>query len=209
MSPEMFEEIYKKYFDKLYRISFLYMKNEANEVDAPVELEQAYLYYPMTHEIFRQTTLQVEPNMEIKEYQLIGDTDVNEYYDAMYIRISDLSYVIYGKQKGLYEHRKLSGGGYSQKILIPYADRIIPDVTLHFNGKEDYDSEIGFALCPVMDQMGNIATESHRGADTIICQEIFDQEQFLGDSETMLSLESEDLKGITINGHYFTLKAYE
>lgn len=33
MSPEMFEEIYKKYFDKLYRISFLYMKNEADALD--------------------------------------------------------------------------------------------------------------------------------------------------------------------------------
>lgn len=33
MKPEEFEEIYKKYFDTLYRISFLYMKNDADALD--------------------------------------------------------------------------------------------------------------------------------------------------------------------------------
>lgn len=181
------------------------------EVDDPVELEQAYLYYPMTHEIFRQTTLSIEPNMEIREYQLIGDTNVNEYYDALYIRISDLSYIIYGKQKGLYEHRRYSTGGYAQRMLVSYEEheKVLPDVTLHFNGKEDYNSNYGYALSPVMDQKGDIATESHHGADTLICGEVFDHGQFLENSEVTLSLESEALKGITINGHYFTLKAYE
>ena len=33
MKPEEFEEIYKKYFDTLYRISFLHMKNDADALD--------------------------------------------------------------------------------------------------------------------------------------------------------------------------------
>ena len=84
------------------------------EVGCPDNAKTASLFYPMTTEVCKEATLDITPNMEIKEYRLVGDTNVNKYYDVMYIRLTDLSYVVYGTQKGLYSHVKHMLNGYKQ-----------------------------------------------------------------------------------------------
>lgn len=182
------------------------------DVNEPEKQQTAILYYPMTHKKYSQAELNVEPNMEIKEYRLVGDTNVNEYYDALYVRLSDLSLVIYGMQKGLYEHRTTAAGGYHQRILVPEKEReeVFPKVTLHFIDGTELSLMYGAALSPVMDHSGHIDSEGHRGADVNIYSVSFGEKFYMNDSmeERRLSIKAEDIENITINGHDFTLEEY-
>lgn len=201
-----FQELKEYRTDSTLCIQFMYDVNE------PEKQQTAILYYPMTHKKYSQAELNVEPNMEIKEYRLVGDTNVNKYYDALYVRLSDLSLVIYGTQKGLYEHRTTAAGGYYQRILVPEKEReeVFPKVTLHFKDGTELSLMYGAALSPIMDHSGHIDSEGHRGADVNIYSVSFGEKFYMNDSmeERRLSIKAEDIENITINGHDFTLEEY-
>ena len=199
-----FKELKEYRTDSTLCIQFMY------DVSEPTEQQTADLYYPMTHKKYCHAEFNVEPNMEVKEYRLVGDTNVNKYYDALYVRLSDLSLIIYGTQKGLYEHRNYSTGGYSQRTLVPEEEReeISPQVTLHFKDGTEHSLMYGASLSPVMDHSGHIDSEGHRGADVNIYSIAFGGNFYSDDYEQQLSIKAEDIESITINGHDFTLEEY-
>lgn len=200
-----FQELKEYRTDSTLCIQFMY------DVSEPAEQQTAIFYYPMTHKKYCQAELNVEPNMEVKEYRLVGDTNVNKYYDALYVRLSDLSLVIYGTQKGLYEHRTYATGGYSQRTLVPEEERdeVSPKVTLHFKDGTEHSLMYGWSLGPVMDHSGNIDSAGHRGADVHIYSVSFGEEFAMDDNEIQqLSIQADDVESITINGHDFTLEEY-
>ena len=186
------------------------------EVGCPDNAKTASLFYPMTTEVCKEATLDITPNMEIKEYRLVGDTNVNKYYDVMYIRLTDLSYVVYGTQKGLYSHTRHPEGGFSEYSLVADEEpgKIYPKVILHLKDGTEY-SNLGFALSPVsITKDGYINVEDFHGADTLICSSSYyaaylsNRSEEGGQSEP-ISIKIEDIESVTINGHDFTLEEME
>lgn len=172
-------------------------------------LTRADLSYPMTHEISRTTSLDISANMDVHEYKLIGDTNVNKYYDVSYVRLTNLSIIVYGNQKNMWTCEKNANGWYTQESLVPEEDYDLcrAKVTIHTKDGNAYDCSGGWQGGILTDDEGNVDTKNHRGADTTIMSASYSEDMVLGDDlKTTFVINPEDVTGITINGNYFTLE---
>lgn len=167
----------------------------ANEID---EITMN-LFYDMT-ENSKSTIISVSENVEVKEYRLVGDNDVDIYYSAEYVRISKMSCIVYGKQNNLYKYEK---NDYYTNGSFLVSDVKFPNVIIHCKNSSDYVLD-GWSLIPATNEDGEIDTDSHHGCDTYIVSGTYYDENL----KQLQYIEINNIESITINGNNFTLEEY-
>ncbi len=138
--------------------------------------------------------------LEIKSYTLSGNEQASKYFTPTHLKISDLSFVVYGENHGAYE-RWTSPNSTGIKSTIPEDDRDkllknMKPTLIRSDGEriEGYGSSNLGSSDPCE---GNFYT------DYIICSGDFSKYDYDKEKWINYSMDIGDISGIEINGVYF------
>ena len=138
--------------------------------------------------------------VETKVFALSSDEQASEYFTPTHLKISDLSYVIYGMQNGIYESwRNENGNGV--KSILPEEDKnaLYDNLTIKIvteNG-EKIDLEKSWAFGSQDPAEGNFYT------DLKICSSNYTRVDCEENKWVNYSMEIGGITGVEINGVYF------
>jgi len=138
--------------------------------------------------------------VEMKSYALSGDEQASKYFTPTHLKISDLSYVIYGMQNGIYESWR-SENGNGVKSILPEEDKyaLYDNLTIKAvteNG-EKIDLEKGWSFGSQDPAEGNFYT------DLKICSSNYTRVDIEQNKWINYSMDIGEIEGIEINGVYF------
>ncbi len=138
--------------------------------------------------------------VETKVFTLSSSEQASEYFTPTHLKISDLSYVIYGMQNGIYESwRNENGNGV--KGILPEEDKdaLYDNLTIKIvteNG-EKIDLEKGWSFGSQDPAEGNFYT------DLKICSSNYTRVDYEENKWVNYSMEIGEITGVEINGVYF------
>ena len=157
------------------------------------------LLYPMSPHDSRETPFE-KCNVKIRNYELSGDEETSKYFTPTNLRISDLSFTVYGMNHGTYTKVKLPGY-YGVHSAIPEEehDEVYKSLqpTLIMADGERTQLELGWALGSCDPSEKNFYT------DLIICSSNFTKFNQEQSKWVNYSMEIGDIAGVEINGVYF------
>lgn len=157
------------------------------------------LLYPMSPYDSREVPFE-KSNVEIRNYKLSGDGEASKYFTPTHLRISDLSFVVYGINHGTYEkiERPFYYGVHS---LIPEEERdeIYESIrpTLITADGERITLEAGWGLGDCK------PSENNFNSDLVISSSNFVKLNTEQNKWINYSMEIGEITGIEINGVHF------
>ncbi len=138
--------------------------------------------------------------VETKVFTLSSNEQASEYFTPTHLKISDLSYVIYGMQNGIYESWR-SENGNGVKSILPEEDKyaLYDNLTIKAvteNG-EKIDLEKGWSFGSQDPAEGNFYT------DLKICSSNYTRVDYEQNKWINYSMDIGEIAGVEINGVYF------
>lgn len=138
--------------------------------------------------------------VETKVFTLSSNEQASEYFTPTHLKISDLSYVIYGMQNGIYESWR-SKNGNGVKSILPEEDKyaLYDNLTIKAvteNG-EKIDLEKGWSFGSQDPAEGNFYT------DLKICSSNYTRIDYEQNKWINYSMDIGEIAGVEINGVYF------
>lgn len=152
--------------------------------------------------------MDISCNVPVYEYALQAEDGeiLSEYYEPVCIRLSMLSYVIYGKSDGLFEFWISKDGNFSSGWIIPSEEEFIPECVrrvtfLAEDGTEILSDDEGFGLG---DLALSVKDDNEMGYDCLVSSDIFSNawEQIYFNEDAAEVMKPEEIAGIRLeNGH--------
>lgn len=134
--------------------------------------------------------------VEMKSYALSGEGQASEYFTPTHLKISDLSFVVYGENHGVYK-----GDRRASTSIIPKDenDKLLANMkpTLITSDGERIEPNGGANLSPTNPCEGNLY------ADLIVCSGDFSEYDYDKEKWIYYSMDIGEIAGIEINGVYF------
>ena len=163
------------------------------------------LLYPMSPYDSRETPFE-KCNVEISNYELSGNEQASKYFTPTYLRISDLSFTLYGMNHGTYTKVERTGY-YGVHSTIPEEERDevykSTQPTLIMKNRERIQLESGWALGDCK------PAEKNFYSDLVISSSNFTKLNSEQNKWINYSMEIGEIAGVEINGAYFTATKIE
>lgn len=100
------------------------------------------LFYPMYHGQ-GSGKLSLTSKLDTYMYQLIGDKSISEFYEPTYLKVSKLSFAIFGHNQGVYYHKKDTYTGDSTRLNEAFNEELTSIVFIMKDGSRIKISDLG------------------------------------------------------------------
>ncbi|MCI9083529.1 MAG: hypothetical protein HFI70_14865 [Lachnospiraceae bacterium] len=157
------------------------------------------LFYPMPS-FEGAGRLMLTSKLDTYTYQLTSDKTISEFYEPTYLKVSKLSFAIFGQNKSVYFHEKDTYSGDSTRINEAFHEELTSIAFLMKDGSRIKISDYGtikFSAKPDNDPDYNLLiAANYFSRDTI---------NFIKNE----TIDPEELAGIELNGIYYKLTAQD